>query len=342
MAVLDPYATGKANLRDNVKTLIALFSGVAGVLLAGTPFSGYGGLDAFSLRWWVATATLLVAIALFGLGVRKLLKVLRPDLAYPEALRDKATKPPKLSPSDSKEYDYLRAEWIAHHTEILPNGTKTIEKLEHDADLAYDLQARTNTEADRKKWEDLYDTQSRVNHWAAFTRLHYRVTRGIDVVLWWGLLALICIGIFAWAVGREGDAAPTVVVINKIGPPPPIDPPLPAVNPIRFDTNLWELSSEALITINSARNHLRAHPEWALLVFAYTDTQGGPKVNRTLSAKRADEVVRALTSEGGITRARIFVAMLPETDLPVVTAQEVDSEANRTVQLLLFKMPQRK
>ncbi len=36
---------------------------------------------------------------------------------------------------------------------------------------------------------------------------------------------------------------------------------------------------------------------------------------------------------------RIFVAELPETDLPTLTGQAVDSQSNRGVQLMLLALP---
>jgi len=84
----DIYATAKANLRDNVKTLVAVFGAVAGVLLAGTPFSGFGAIEALSARWWVAVVGLAGALLVLGWALRVLLRVLEPDLAYARALRD--------------------------------------------------------------------------------------------------------------------------------------------------------------------------------------------------------------------------------------------------------------
>lgn len=64
MDVPDIYATAKSNLRDNVKTLIGVFGGVAGVLLAGTPFSGFGRLDLGSVRFYIASLSLFHFISL--------------------------------------------------------------------------------------------------------------------------------------------------------------------------------------------------------------------------------------------------------------------------------------
>jgi len=80
----DPYATAKASLRDNVKTLLGIFGGIAGLLLAGTPFNGYGSLDPAlaTIRWLIATVGLIAAVLLVGKSMALLLRLLKPDLVY--------------------------------------------------------------------------------------------------------------------------------------------------------------------------------------------------------------------------------------------------------------------
>lgn len=371
MAAPDIYATAKANLRDNVKTLITVFGGIAGVLLAGTPFSGFGALDPFSGRWWIASVSLLGAIVVVGLSVRVLLKVLEPDLAYTSALRNDFALG-GLPPSEQKELQALRDEFAARKGELLPGDIGSIEKLEQNADDAWEeymvataQEAEANlkaaaaaasgtvftppaknsvVDAARQQFEDVNDDLTKINHWSAFTRLHYRVRRGVDDVLKRGVIALMLIGAFSWCVSAQKDkpAGSSVVVIGNLTPVTEGRSDLPPIKPIQFVTGKWDLSKEAIDMIGTARDYLRSHPETGVLVFAYTDTQGGPKVNRSLAAKRADVVARALMGEGGISASRVFVTRLPETDLPVLTGQDADSETNRAVQLMLIPMPARK
>ena len=79
----DPYATPRANLRENVKTMSTILAGTAGAVIAGSPFSGIGALDPATLRFALAIGGLLtVAVCLF-LGWKALTFMLRPDLLDP-------------------------------------------------------------------------------------------------------------------------------------------------------------------------------------------------------------------------------------------------------------------
>lgn len=368
MAVPDIYATAKTNLRDNVKTIITVFGGVAGVLLAGTPFSGFGALDVFTGRWYVASLTLIAALVLVGWSLRILLKVLEPDLAYTSALRDDfnvAAAPSSIQP----ELAALKKEFAARKAELLPDASVT--KLQENADKAWDeflvasepdeqrsldvASAGSNAVAlpdpntssatvAREKFDELKDTLTKINHWSAYTRLHFRVRRGIDKVLWLGLCALLCIGAFSWSVSKkdEKSGGPNVVVVGVLKSTPLERAELPPIKPIEFDTNKWNLSKEALDAVGTARDYVRSHPKIGVLVFAYTDTEGTAKINRNLAAKRAEAVASALIREGGVSASRVFVTQLPETDLPQLTGQEENAQSNRIVQLVLFPMSDRK
>jgi len=56
-------------------------------------------------------------------------------------------------------------------------------------------------------------------------------------------------------------------------------------------------------------------PETGILLIAHTDTLAGIAANR------------------------VFVAALPESDLPQITAQEVDRTENRVVEMIAVRMP---
>lgn len=353
MAALDIYVTAKANLRDNVKTLIAVFGGIAGVLLAGTPFSGFGALELWSLRFFTAAISLVGAAIFISISLRVLMKVLQPDLAYPDALRENY-KLVDAPPDHQAELRALISEFKARKRELLPEKINSLEELEAAAKSAWDnfcdvaskTQSQVASTVARQAFDELFDAQSKINHWSAFTRLHFRVRQGVNIALWWGLVALAFIAAFSWAVsGPKDKSTVSPIVVNCGGGGCKQDPEsaktLPAIEPVLFETDKWNLSPDAFRVLGVARDFLRAHPDTGVLVFAYTDTQGGTKVNRRLASKRSEVVAQALIAEGGVSRSRIFGAELPETDLPVLTAQEVDHERNRAVQLVLIAIPKR-
>nr|WP_284507926.1 OmpA family protein [Caballeronia sp. GACF4] len=201
----------------------------------------------------------------------------------------------------------------------------------------------------RQIHEALYDNVGAINNWAAYTRLRGRVVDGCNRALGLGFAALVAIGVFSWAVGQKKEVKvdPPVTQVFVIAtpvsnPPPPPSPPvaaLPALNPILFETGKAVLSAEGMTELAKSRDYLRGHRDTCVLVLAYTDTRGSRAVNKALAARRAQAVRGALIAEGGISAARIFVAELPETDLPALTGRAVDSQSNRSVQLLLMTSP---
>ncbi len=84
----DRYASSKATLRENVKWLAASFAGMAALLLAGTPFTGFGSLPIFSPRFFAAVIGLLTATFCAFRVWKLLLDIMRPDATYTRYLRD--------------------------------------------------------------------------------------------------------------------------------------------------------------------------------------------------------------------------------------------------------------
>lgn len=354
MATTDIYATAKANLRDNVKTLVGIFGGIAGLLLAGTPFTGYGSLDPASatFRWSIATVALFVALVLVGFSIALLLRLLQPDLVYQSVLRRQVDLTP-YAPADREEIDALRQEFKRQHDNLLPDGMEWLDDIETATDMPQEqwLDAVNHAgapaliDALRQIYEGLHNNLEAVNTWGAYTRLRYRIVKGCNLAFRLGFLALVAIGVFSWAVGHDKKDAP-VAQIFVVQPPAalPPSPPmaaLPAVNPILFETGQAVLSTEGMAELAKARDYLRGHPDIGVLALAYTDTRGGRAVNRVLAARRAQAVRSALIAEGGIAASRIFVAELPETDLPSLTGRVVNSQSNRSVQLMLLALPPR-
>lgn len=348
MAVTDPYVSAKAGLRDNVKTLIAVFGGIAGVLLAGTPFSGYGSIEPFTQRWVVASLALVVSLVLLGWCVRSLLFVLRPDLAYTDLLTEKTSDPEKLE---------VQKQFEKHKKELLPKANPNVPgsvPIESVIDLiaaksaAWAHYQQNKTQPDSKAPHDrLADALALINHWSGFTRLHVRVSRGIDGVFWLGLLAILSIAVFALASNAPKKDAPLTPQIFVITPPSPVATPLPAgsmpvLPAVLFATDSHDPSPDGVAGIAQARRHLRTHPEMGILIFANTDTVGTQQYNRSLAARRAARVVELLQSEGGISASRIFATPLAERDLPVLTLQDSDNPDNRSVEMILIPMPVRR
>jgi outer membrane protein OmpA-like peptidoglycan-associated protein len=354
MAAPDPYATAKANLRDNVKTLMAVFAGIAGVLLAGTPFSGLGSLP-LSARLAMALACLILAVSMVGWAIRVLLDVLRVDPAYSGALRDGFDPATVADRLERDELTALKAEFERRRHELLPGmpgrtgQVQSIEALEAAIEDLWDqakVSAANGDPAAEQKmamWAKYDDALADINHWAAFTRMRRRVVRGIAKVFWIGFLALLFIAAFAWAAAppkKPEGTSQTVVVEERIRP---VERPAsaPRFGPVYFEPGKTDLSAVAIARIGEARDHLRQHADTALLVYAYTDTQGRSAFNTKLARDRARAVVQALKEGGGIAPARVFVAELPLTDLPVLTSPQVDNAENRSVWLAVIPAPLR-
>lgn len=339
--VTDPYAAAKASLRDNVKTLIAVFGGVAGVLLAGTPFSGYGALELPSVRWAVASLALLAALVLLGLCVRRLLFILRPDLTYISLLTD---------PTTDAELLKLKAEFEKHKAHLLPKARPQQPSIDSVEDLiaaksaAWDAHQRElASEPKRLDHERRADELAMINHWSGFTRLHIRVSDGVRDVLRIGLLALGAVAVFVLAAAsqKDKDALPATITVISSADPAPVLPPLPRLAPVLFATGKADLTCEALRRVEAARNQLREHAGAGLLILANTDTVGSGAYNDGLAARRAARVLQALRAEGGISASRLFVARLAEQDLPTLTDRNTAEQSNRAVEMLLIRLPSR-
>lgn len=344
----DPYATPKANLRDNVKTLAALLAGVAGLVLAGSPFSGLGSLEPWSSRFNIATLGLVIAAVSLFVAWRWLVFTLRPDVSYSGILRDSfdAAKVEALpvSEREKREIRYLQAEFIAHRTELLPDGIGSIEEFEKYLADEWQKLVAAGTPVDKSNWERYYESFDGIAYWATFIRLQYRVRKGINISQWFGVLGMLGLLAFAWAANpKKDDAKPAAVVrvegcgtcaATKSG-----GTPMPQSSRVEFKTNEAELDSAAFVVVRAVAADLRAHPEAGALLLAHTDTVASDRVNRLLASRRADSVYRALVSQGGIAASRIFMSPLPKADLPVLTDREVPQAENRSVEILKVELP---
>lgn len=344
MAVADPYAAAKAALRDNVKTLTAVFAGVAGVMLAGSPFSGFGALQGG--RLWVAGLSLLVMVLLVGASIWRLLVLLRPDLVYVDTLGDDFKIEQVADKAERAEIEKLRAEFGRRKRELLPPEEKSIETYKSTVEALAETARRTKDTIDVELWKTNAARLEEIGHWAGFVRLHRRIGDGLRRVMVLGLLALLSIFVFAWAVNPPKDAlgAPTTNVVAawpSVTPQAAQAAQLPEFEPVLFATDSAALSAQAIERIAFVRDHLRAHPQAGVLVYGHTDTMGSERHNAGLARRRADAVAGALLSPGGVAVSRVFVAPVGPADLPVLTGPQVDQADNRSARFLVLDLPKR-
>lgn len=346
----DRYASGKATLRDNVKWLATGFAAMAAVLLAGTPFTGFGSLPLLSPRFCLAAVGLIGAAGSSFMVWRILLTMLRPDATYTEYLKAGVdpTKDESLTPEDKLEYAALKAEFEKHKKGLLPAGKNTLEQLETLVDEAWDAYGGAPGETREKDDYLRYrGTLHEVRDWAAFTRLHQRVQRGLRKVQAWGVAILLLLTVFAWAVNPasssdKSSSTSSIVVDQTSNRPARSDVPSDVqLSSVLFELGKSKLTVEGLDSIGHARDYLRSNPQVGLLILAHTDTSGRAQLNATLAAERATAVRDALVEQGGIAPTRVYIAPLPKTDLPTVTADKVPLADNRAVQFLIFQMPPR-
>lgn len=340
MATQDSYATAKANLRDNVKTLILVFGSIAGVMMAGTPFSGYGALTPLSKQWWIATISLLLTVILIGIALRLLLRALQPDLAYPEALHTQFNLDDK-SRYERRELSALRKEFNVYKHQLLPKNIKSVEELEKSSNEAWARYQQSRQEKDKEAFDVHFDARSNISYWSAFTRLHYRIRTTIDVALLIGLLTLLSIAVFSLAVNAsersDGPSTPSNSQMAN-STTASMEPKRPStLAPITFEANSSGLSKPGLATVASTLELLRANPRTGVLIFGVTGAaNNGSAVSRDLVNYRAHEIRRLLTQLGGISESRTFVIELPETATRASAPQEGAIES--TVQIVLIPL----
>jgi len=348
MDASDPYATAKANLRDNVKTLATILAGVAGVVLAGAPFSGLGSLDPWTSRFNGAVAGLAVAAFSLFIAWRWLIFTLRPDVNYAGVLRDNFTDADvdslRVDRREKREIRYLRREFHAHRAELLPERIASVEALEKYVSDEWDALVAKGATADKSNWERYYNNLDNIAYWATFIRLQYRVRQGINVGQWFGVIGIVGLFAFAWAANPKKDDAGKQVLIHvdacaSCPAPRPPDAPISRSHRIEFETNEATLTGPAFTVLRAVAADLRAQPGAGILLLAHTDTVASDRINRALAARRAEAVYSALIGQGGIAANRVFMSALPKMDLPVLTDREIARPENRSVELLIVNLP---
>jgi outer membrane protein OmpA-like peptidoglycan-associated protein len=74
---------------------------------------------------------------------------------------------------------------------------------------------------------------------------------------------------------------------------------------VNFDTNKAVVRDDSAAQLKEMAAVLKAAPALKVFIVGHTDNQGEFGVNRTLSQKRAEAVVAALSSQYGIAPARL-------------------------------------
>lgn len=359
-APFDYYGDAKATLRENVKWLATSFAGMSAILLAGAPFTGFGALRLDSGRFWLAFAAMVVGAVLTFHIWQRLLDILRPDITYTRFLRENRTDGDKavweaLGADERDEYEAIKSAFDLNKDEFLPAPSA---EYSHDFDglekrlaaywSAYTADARKpeneRDQAAEARWLQFREVQKRIRDWVNYTRLHQRVTRGVSQLKKFAGLLLVCLAVFAYTVNpgdaSDADASPDTVMVDQ-SYQGDVTPDPPRLDPVIFATREHRLDEPGRRAVARARDYLRTAPDVGVLLIAHTDTVGGRAINIPLAARRAQAVKRALIEEGGIAATRIFIAELPESDLPVVTGQETGEAANRSVEVLAFRIPRR-
>jgi outer membrane protein OmpA-like peptidoglycan-associated protein len=344
---VDPYATPRASLRENVKTMSTILAGTAGAIIAGSPFSGIGALEPATLRFWLAIFGLfMVAVCLFR-GWKELTFMLRPDVLDPAILRDgfdeKQLQGLGLPAAELEELVQVKREFNRRRSALLPPNINSYEKFEQFLDEEWERLDEDGSEARRAAFNAQEKNLRDIGFWATFTRLSNRTEHGLKRVQFLGAASLVALLLFAWAANppKEQEKHSKSPIVQFVSPCPacPVAQVAPAAKRITFNPNAHVLDAGAYAVLNEAAIALRQQPGLGVLLLAHTDTVAAIRVNRELAAKRVQSTRSALQDQGGIAASRIFVSELPRSDLPVLTGPEVAQAENRSVDLLFVPLP---
>ncbi|MFO1281750.1 MAG: OmpA family protein [Burkholderiales bacterium] len=102
---------------------------------------------------------------------------------------------------------------------------------------------------------------------------------------------------------------------------------------IGFDTGKWDLKPDGVATVREIVALMKADPSLKLAVEGHTDNVGTPAANKTLSANRANAVVRAVVA-AGVEAGRMSAAGFGQ-ERPVADNRTEEGRAkNRRVELV--------
>lgn len=106
--------------------------------------------------------------------------------------------------------------------------------------------------------------------------------------------------------------------------------PVIATYTVYFDFNKSKLTADQQKTINKLIQDVNTYHPTQITVTGHTDTAGSAEYNQHLSAKRADTVSKALSSQN-VSSFYLNEAALGEQDLAVVTPDNTKLPSNRRV-----------
>jgi len=353
----DPYATSKANLRDTIKWLAGIFGALAAAVVVGAPVSGLGALQG-TREFWIAGAALVLGFGFICAALIIALRLLRSDLLYASDLDPGVAVGTREGP---REIQRIRDDIDRHATDLFPVGyltmksflaqiAKSVAQAKETADEVAALSSADAPDDDaiaaavarygeqQAVVRDYRASQQRVMAYASYLRFYNRLSRATKWLLLLGIGALLSLAVFGIEVqGPKDVKPPTVVVIplsQSVAPPAGNTPArFGELDPVYFATGSSAITAEGRSAIERARNALRDRKSTALLLMARTDTVGTPRVNTSLAHDRGMAVRRLLVEKGGLAPSQVFVAELPKSDLPELTAENQASLLNRTVTL---------
>jgi outer membrane protein OmpA-like peptidoglycan-associated protein len=338
METTDPYATGKANLRDTIKWLATTVAGLAALLLGATPFSGIGTLAFGSERFIIALTALAGGAGLLMIVWTTLVHLLRSDVVFPSQLRSGYSPQTLGDSTEQREIQALREHLNAQAVDLFPTTPPTFDGLESLRENAWQTWQQSASPGDLEAWKAYDANANLVLNYAAFARLHRRLTRAIPTIGILTGLALLCLFAYAWAANPSKETpAERLLVLQPLPTTPTVS--APSLAPVRFLPGKWDLDKQALTAITSVSDFLRRQPETGVLLLAHTDTQGGATINSRVVRGRWNAVRNILVTQGGIPPSRVFVSELPKTALPVITLQEVPDAENRSLEFVIVQLP---
>ena len=115
-------------------------------------------------------------------------------------------------------------------------------------------------------------------------------------------------------------------------PPPP--PPAPTTFMVFFDWDRYNLSPQALGTLQQAANTFKTKGGVRIMVTGHTDTSGSEAYNMALSLRRANAVKAALVKDG-VPATAITATGVGEAGLLVKTGDGVREPQNRRVEIVI-------
>jgi len=235
----DPYATALSELRATAKWLASIFSGAAGVVLAGATFSNLGALEITHPRFQIALVGLVSGVFFLLLAARIIVPVLTPTELYASELRD----------CPSRWHDGIRArelrklrKIIATHKDLLPKGLDTPDTLlDRRARLSVEVcearkQGSAGLSALQEEFNDLDRHVRSLLYFGKFQLAYIRFRYRLDAMIFAGLCALGGLVVFTWAANPPdppaADTCKPAACLSGQAYMPPCNPftPLPTAS----------------------------------------------------------------------------------------------------------------